>query len=107
MVGALKGELAATAVNAPMVPSENIDKSEDIFPEVQVMVNISCITGYDTEDKSTTCLQNATMHSYQHCLVHSASEPSDSGFIKGAVSSYIHQQEITADLRWTQKFGFA
>ncbi|CAJ1974169.1 unnamed protein product [Sphenostylis stenocarpa] len=76
-----------------MMCCQNTDKSEDIFPEVQGNADKpyrSCVTGYNTEDKSTTCLQNPTTHSYQHCLVHSASEPSDSGFIKGAVSSYIH-----------------
>ncbi|RDY04519.1 hypothetical protein CR513_11762 [Mucuna pruriens] len=73
----------------------NLTKSEDIFHEVQGNADKpykSCFSGCISEDKSTGCMQNASMFSDQHCLVHSASEPPDSGFIKkdAISSSYIH-----------------
>ncbi|KAK7353481.1 hypothetical protein VNO80_18928 [Phaseolus coccineus] len=71
----------------------NLPKSEDIFHEVQGnddKPRKSCLSGYVSEDKCSICFRNPSMLSYQHCHVHSASEPSDSGYIKGAVSSYIH-----------------
>ena len=43
--------------------------------------NKSCLSGYVLEDKCSICLRNPSILSYQHCLVHSASEPSDSGFV--------------------------
>ncbi|KAK7353480.1 hypothetical protein VNO80_18927 [Phaseolus coccineus] len=62
----------------------NINRRNDDKPRK------SCLSGYVSEDKCSICLRNPSMLSYQQCLVHFALEPSDSGFIKGAVSSYIH-----------------
>ncbi|TKY74324.1 Jade-1 protein [Spatholobus suberectus] len=86
-----------TSSNEASIPNAtemNLTKSEDIFHEVQGNADKhykSCLSGCVSEDKSTACLQNASMLSDQHCLVHSAAEPPDSGFIKkDAISSYIH-----------------
>ncbi|KAG5036295.1 Protein Jade-1 [Glycine soja] len=69
----------------PNATEMNLTKSEDIFHEVQ-----GNASGCVSEDKSTACLQNASVLS-DHCVVHSASEPPDFGFIKkDAISSYIH-----------------
>ncbi|KAK7311584.1 hypothetical protein RJT34_09826 [Clitoria ternatea] len=72
----------------PDATDMNFSKSEDII-EVQGNADKPCKSG--SEDKSATCLQNASMLSDQQCVVHSASEPPDSGLIKkDAMTSYIH-----------------
>ncbi|XP_028235815.1 uncharacterized protein LOC114415367 isoform X4 [Glycine soja] len=69
----------------PNATEMNLTKSEDIFHEVQGNAS-GCVSA----GNSTACLQNASVLS-DHCLVHSASEPPDFGFIKkDAISSYIH-----------------
>ncbi|KAH1125255.1 hypothetical protein GLYMA_06G108500v4 [Glycine max] len=69
----------------PNATEMNLTKSEDIFHEVQGNAS-GCVSA----GNSTACLLNASVLS-DHCLVHSASEPLDFGFIKkDAISSYIH-----------------
>lgn len=43
--------------------------------------NKSSLSARVSEQKSSACLQNATMLSDQHCPAHSASVPPDSGFM--------------------------